>query len=427
MPPLFTELGEADFDADLDLDELLGLGLPPASTSGTSIEDLLAQHASRAPPAHRCLDASHPQDCTRCRPPPAGEDGYTVVTDDGSSGNKRLRTLLLLTPEWADNEARVAAALAADAASLPELSEVLRQRAGRKLVKSWCLFLCRMWGYRSDLWVPNDELRHRKRQRMCAEHNSTEARPAAAAAAPVARSPSLSASLHLLQLEAKAQRAAILLSAPGFRVASAVTGCGGFQLFSLGSDNNLHAVLASHLRAAAARLVPRFSDQVAWYVSVEQRRAGGESPGSALYATTPADVAMEQHRPLVDGAVLLMRKRRIDAGPPSSKWPKSLAVLFEEMELAMSLLLDVSTTCEGMLREQRGKGDLSSLSEVGLGIMRLLAALYVSSADSLMARDQWSQDLMHKGVQPLPTSLHATVIRPTEYFALSVGEGEPHR
>ena len=429
MPPLIAELDMGDFDADLDMDELLGLGLPPASAGGTSIEALLAQ-ASRSTPAYRCLDTSHPPECTKCRPPPAGDDGYALVADDGSSGNKKLRTILLITPEWADDEARAAAALAADAAGLHELSEVLRQRAGRRLVKLWCLFLCRLWHYRSDLWLPNDELRQRKRQRVCGEGNSTAAMAggaaAAAAPAPVVRHPSLSASLHLLSLESKAQRAAFLLSAPGFRAASALTGCGAFQHFSLDAELNLHAVLCAHLRSAAARLVPRFADQLAWHVAAE-RCGGGASSGAALHGTTPADDAMAQHRPLVEGAVSLMRKRRVDAGPPSQEWPQSLTVLFEEMETAISLLLEVSTTCEGMLRDQRSKGDLSSLSEIGLGIIRLLASLYLSTADSLAARDQWSRELALMGVQPLPTSLHTLVIRPAEFFALTGGQGEPLR
>lgn len=406
-PPTITELGVGDFDADLDLEQLLGLGLP-ATGSDTTIDDLLAQTARDAPP-HRCLDTSHPQDCSKCRPPPAGDDGYTLVAEEGCSGNKRLRTLLLLTPEWADDDARAAAAQAAAAAALPELSEVLRLRAGRRLVKHWAVFLCRLWRYRSNLWVTTDEHRQRKRQRAGAERDAAVVNTVGVAL-PVARMPSLSASMHLLQLETKAQRAAFLLSAPGYRAASAVTGCGSFQLGS-GFENN-HKGLITHLRAAAARLVPRFADQVAWHVEAE-RRAGGASPGGVLYESTHADVAIEQHRPMVNGAVTLMRRRRVEAGPPTDEWPKSLAVLFEEIEQSVQLMLEVSTTCEAMLRDQRRKGDLSSLSEVGLGIMRLLAAFYVSVADALAMRDQWSAELTQVGgVQPLPTGLHTLVIRP---------------
>ena len=408
-PPRITELGVGDFDAALDLEELLGLGLP-ATASETTIEDLLAQ-GTRDEPAHRCLDTNHPADCTKCRPPPAGDDGYALVADEAGSGNKRLRTLLLLTPEWADDDARLAAAQAAHAASLPALSEVLRQRAGRRLNKSWCLFLCRLWRFRSNLWVTTDEHRQRKRQRMGAERD-TAVLTTVGVALPVARAPSLSASMHLLQLETKAQCAAFLLSAPGYRAASALTGCGGFQLFGLGPGQNMHTGLSTHLRAAAARLLPRLADQVAWHVEAE-RRAGGASPGGVLYESTHADVAIEQHRFLVNGAVALMRRRRAEAGPPTREWPQSLTVLFEEIEMSVQLMLEVSTTCEAMLREQRGKGDLSFFSEVGLGIMRLLAAFYVSVADSLATRDQWSLELMQTvGLQPLPTGFHTLVIRP---------------
>jgi hypothetical protein len=429
--PLFDDLdvGAALEGVPLDLDTLL------------DGEEATFQ-AQLAGAFYRCLDSTHSSQCTRCSPPPVVEEEETfalVAEDGGGSGNKKLRGLLLLTPEWGDDAARAAAAHAARDAGQEQLAALLTQRASSGLNKRSCYFLCRLWSYRSDLWRAHAELRQRKRQRTAlaasaggggAAGGRWGASQQGVVAVVVPPALSLSLTLQLFSLESKAHRAAVLLSAPGFRSASAVTGCGGFMAHrGLRPEDNFHVVLGAHLRDAATRLIQRFPDQVSWQTKecLEAAAMEGLPPAclpTNLETRSPAEDALEQFRVLLDGAQALRHRRRVDSlNLQSSEWPQSLNVLFEEMEQAMALLFEVSSAIHSIVQQQRATGTISSFSEMGLGIMRLLAALHVSCADALEQRDQWSQDLERRGIQPLPASIHTNIIRTEEFFPVLQLEG----
>ena len=110
-------------------------------------------------PVLRCLDAVHLPACQACSPPPLAADEATteLFASGGKTGEKRLRSLLTRTSEWASAAARDEAArvVVAERGSAAEYSaEALRRRLSAQLRKCDLLFLARHWGYRSDIWRP---------------------------------------------------------------------------------------------------------------------------------------------------------------------------------------------------------------------------------------------------------------------------------
>ena len=108
-------------------------------------------------PLLRCLDATHPRDCAVCTPAPtqSEEAAYELACPSSAkpSAEKRLRSLLAHTPEWASSEERLR--LAAEVEELqPELAHSLRARLCSQLRKADLIALARSWRYRSDLWRP---------------------------------------------------------------------------------------------------------------------------------------------------------------------------------------------------------------------------------------------------------------------------------
>lgn len=90
----------------------------------------------------RCTAAPHPRDAPR----------YELVGDAGrKNGEKKLRSLLCRTAEWASSDARDAAAEALQAV-LPRLADALRARASYMLSKQLLFALLGFWAYRSDAW-----------------------------------------------------------------------------------------------------------------------------------------------------------------------------------------------------------------------------------------------------------------------------------
>jgi hypothetical protein len=174
-----------DFDAEL---EALLADLPEFAVPELAHDDLLqgllnSYSAPSAPPSVlqpvvsvvRCLDPSHVESCAACLPAPDGP-GWCLGTD----GPKRLRTLLLQSPEWNSQDtlaatvsacvSRAASGSAVERASWHSLSTVLEHKQARHLTKEMCFSLCRvrwlpqlsqkrevlrraqLWSYRSDLW-----------------------------------------------------------------------------------------------------------------------------------------------------------------------------------------------------------------------------------------------------------------------------------
>lgn len=113
-------------------------------------------------PRWRCLDASHSESCSECTAPPAEADerDYELRAKDGrKNGEKRLRGALARCREWLSHDTRCAAADALEA-TRPRLAAALRARHCVELRKADLLHLCRLWGYRSDVWA------HRKDSRL---------------------------------------------------------------------------------------------------------------------------------------------------------------------------------------------------------------------------------------------------------------------
>ena len=99
----------------------------------------------------------------RCLPAPAPDAArrYTLVSPDGKSAEKRLRSLLVRCPEWGTKERlRLAAELEAEeeaaaggaggaSGGVPEL---LRSRTSSNMRKGTMLGLAFRWRYKSDCW-----------------------------------------------------------------------------------------------------------------------------------------------------------------------------------------------------------------------------------------------------------------------------------
>ena len=152
MPDMSLLLGGGGSDMSLLLGG--GGGTAPSPRHSRDADGSRGQEET-APPAFRCLDAHHPSSCTRCTPPPSSAEAarYELVGDPGArNGEKKLRSLLTRTAEWASSDARSAAAELVEE-SLPRLASSLRARTSSSLSKELLLALLTLWGYKSDLWV----------------------------------------------------------------------------------------------------------------------------------------------------------------------------------------------------------------------------------------------------------------------------------
>ena len=423
-PPLFPELGSGDFDIDqLDLDQLLGL---PAS-SGGPLPDLAVLGAATTPPL-RCLDASHPQDCTRCRPAP--DEDCTLVAGDARSGNKLLRALVLLTPEWAAEESRTQAALAADAAGLPQLGETLRKRTGRKLVKSWSLFLCRLWGYRSDLWLSTQELRQLKRQRAtggggAAKRPSKAYDAAAAALVPVPRLPLppvcdlTTVSLRgfiASQLEPLTRASALAFEGPESRRRTQLDGVAPFLPSALEHFGAMAALGdAMHARWLAAAAGLR-----AWAGDVTQSRGAlgvcaPAEPGTAAawqllpYCPTEgaATTSFRELSDILGRAVQMLRANRPEVILGANKAPPPGFTL-AQMEYAAALR-DGNAFCTAsqlLLMQLQAGATLDVYVAGAEALLRAAAAFMADTATAFRRRREWCEHVLLNGIaQPLALNI----------------------
>ncbi len=84
----------------------------------------------------------------RARQLPAGADAPARC-----AGEKKLRGLLIGSPEWCDVAVRLATAEVADARGADKLANVLRRHDAALLRKTYMLELCALWGYRCDAWA----------------------------------------------------------------------------------------------------------------------------------------------------------------------------------------------------------------------------------------------------------------------------------
>ena len=153
-----------DLDAlwDVDIDDpavwesLEGLG---PLTHSPVLDRAAAGCGSASGRPLRCLDTSHMQPCALCTAVPEEEEGGATACElvglaGKKNGEKRLRSYLSRTPEWLNPQRRAHAADCAEPAGeqWSRLVASLRNRRAVDLRKADLLFLCRLWGYKSDIW-----------------------------------------------------------------------------------------------------------------------------------------------------------------------------------------------------------------------------------------------------------------------------------
>ena len=150
---------DALWDADID-DPAVWESLEAIGPLTSSPElDLAAAGGSSASRPLRCLDSSHLQPCGLCTAVPEEEEGGATAVElvgvaGKKNGEKRLRSYLSRTPEWLNPQRRAQAADCAEPGGeqWARLVASLRNRRAVDLRKADLLFLCRLWGYRSDIW-----------------------------------------------------------------------------------------------------------------------------------------------------------------------------------------------------------------------------------------------------------------------------------
>lgn len=101
----------------------------------------------------KCLDKKHKEDCKVCTEAPCETelDAYIFVGDSvHKSGEDKLRSLIVETPEWTNDEKKeaVMSAFPQDAA----FCKALIKKDGRGLKKEHLVRLCNIWKLKSDIW-----------------------------------------------------------------------------------------------------------------------------------------------------------------------------------------------------------------------------------------------------------------------------------
>lgn len=83
---------------------------------------------------------------------------WSLVGDPGrKNGEKKLKQLLLRTPEWLSPERCAELAACCDRDGLPALASVLRRQAtSAALRKADFIYASCAWGYSSDIWQPRN-------------------------------------------------------------------------------------------------------------------------------------------------------------------------------------------------------------------------------------------------------------------------------
>ncbi|KAK3273577.1 hypothetical protein CYMTET_18191 [Cymbomonas tetramitiformis] len=151
------------------------LGLNAVNLSGPVRGSIGAHGGRREPVRLQCLDPTHPPMCTACRAPPPLEEesNHELLGEVGKkNGEKRLRTLLVKTPQWNNvTERHRLADIVEQEVGGEKLADVLRRKDSPSLRKAHLLYLTRAWGYKIDFL-------HKREKR-----GSKQAAAAAAAAA----------------------------------------------------------------------------------------------------------------------------------------------------------------------------------------------------------------------------------------------------
>ena len=84
---------------------------------------------------------------------------YEFKIENSKPGEKILRSLLRITPEWSNSESRQFAADVAEENGNTEIARTIQNHDIAGLRKRHLLFLCRVWKYKSNLWKPKEALK----------------------------------------------------------------------------------------------------------------------------------------------------------------------------------------------------------------------------------------------------------------------------
>jgi hypothetical protein len=240
------------------------------------------------PPPLRCLDESHGAGCARCAAPPSAEaehdyqlllmtstgEGSDGASGGGSTASKRLRQLLLASPEWNSASARAAAAAREEArGDVCGVAPLLRAKCSKALRKAHLLALCRCWNYGSDLW---------RRAGAAPRARARAAAPAPAVPRPLAVAERLAAPLAG---DASALRALWAPAAACFLGLACRAECAaaGVAFYNAAIDAEF-AQFASGSRAAAAQIATLAAAQARWNARVRARL----DPAAAARERLPA-------------------------------------------------------------------------------------------------------------------------------------------
>ena len=346
-----------------------------------------------SPPARalRCIAPEHPADCARCTAAPHPRDAarYELVGDPGrKNGEKKLRSALTRTREWASSDERDAAADALRPV-LPRLAEALHARASYMLSKQLLLCLLSYWGYRSDAWRRRG---NRTRPQPAAPTPVLRASPRPSyeladfgAAAP----PSLDiAWLHLRsQIQPLVCEAERLMLGPGAR-AVARRGDAAARPFVLAELRRAR----EHASEISQRKLPRFGALLA-----EARELQAAQP-AACAAPLPAPVLqleamLAQYAGICVDMVRDSSARVAQASQCSGALPLELVALSEELSTA-HLFRDVVQRIVELLSRERGR---SAALYAGCAALcgEMLLAHMLSAVGVYTQRAAWLAALGH--------------------------------
>lgn len=320
----------------------------------------------------RCTAAPHPCEAAR----------FELVGDAGrKNGEKKLRSLLCRTAEWASSDARDAAAEALQAV-LPRLADALRARASYMLSKQLLFALLGFWAYRSDAW--------RRRG------NRTQRQPAPTQLVVAPRPPP---SLELadfvaagpLQLDAVWLHLRSRLQPLMCEAERLMLGPAAKAVASRGGDLSARRFVLAELqraRGSAATLagvkVPRFQELLA-----EARAVEAESATAALPAPMLQIEAMLAHY----ASVCVDMVRDVSARLAVATQPLEQVALSEELSLT-HILRDVVERMADLLRRSRER---STALYAGCAALcgEMLVAHMVAAARVYEQRTAWLAALGH--------------------------------
>ena len=404
--------GEDDLDLEslpeghLSLDALLA----QHSTPGWSLPQHGAGTVTAVAQQQRCLDGTHPQGCGLCSAPPDRDDAVEFL----SGSFKALRGQLLSCREWDSAAVREAAAAAEEArGDALGLADVLRHKRGSALHQAQMLALCRVWGYKSDIWKPKAG-RARKRALRAATQAPEQQPPAVAqlAVAPPRLTltlPQDSASIAdciAAEVTPRLGLSSNAFTGPRSRARTLSTSEAAFTAFSLREYAAMEAALwslhvlgtqASAAPAAVARL-----PQVAARASEPAHLALPLCGPEALQASTLLDRVQCM---LSSGLRLVSMQKQLvlASGQPAEA---ALDAAHADWSEALESGLAGFARAHAFLSWQRTAAPLSAYLTAATLLSEEVAKYLGAVASAFAARAAWSSLALQEGAQPLQNVPH---------------------